>query len=51
MSYPASSKFDGDLELIEALHDLGFKAMDQWLTENFDKIGQVSTMPIDELNG
>ncbi len=51
LSYPASSKFDGDLELIEALHDLGFNAMEQWLTENFDKIGQVSTMPIDALNG
>ena len=50
-SYPASSKFDGDLELIEALHNLGFKAMELWLAENFEKIGQVSTMPLDELNG
>ena len=50
-SYPASSKFDGDLELIEALHNLGFKAMELWLAKNFEKIGQVSTMPLDELNG
>ena len=49
-AYPASSKLDGDLALIEALHDLGFKAMDTWLGENFDKLGQASTMPLEEMH-
>ena len=44
-AYPASSKLDGDLMLIDALHDLGFEAMDQWLAKNFKSLGNASTMP------
>ncbi len=46
-AYPASSKLDSDLTLIDALHDLGFNAMEAWLDKNFDQLGQASTMPLE----
>ena len=48
-AYPASSKLDSDFSLIESLRDLGYKAMDQWLADNFEQIGKASTMPVEEL--
>ena len=46
-AYPASTKLDGDLVQIDALHDLGFAAMAAWLEKNFDCLGRVSTMPLE----
>jgi NTE family protein len=50
-AYPASSKLEGDIQLIMALKDLGHKAMDAWLAnkENYDSLGQASTMPLDSM--
>ncbi len=44
--FPASSKLDGDIQLLRTLHDLGEKAADTWLATNFDKIGHKSTMDL-----
>jgi NTE family protein len=43
-AYPASSKLGGSSDLIEKLHDVGFKSMDRWLANNFDHLGAKSTM-------
>ena len=48
-AYPASSKVNADLQLIHALKELGFRAMDHWLVENFNKLGRASTMPLDAM--
>jgi NTE family protein len=48
-AYPASSKLDGDSTLIEALHDLGYKAMHTWLHVNYESLGTASTIPLDEM--
>jgi NTE family protein len=50
-TYPASSKLDSSIELITELRNLGYKAMDQWLTDNREHLGQVSTLPLSELTG
>jgi NTE family protein len=49
--YPASSKLDGDMTLIDSLHDLGFSAMDAWLEKNFHHLGVASTMPLEIARG
>lgn len=41
-----SSKLNADWPFLEKLHDLGWKAADQWLTDNFDKLGEESTLDI-----
>jgi NTE family protein len=48
-AYPASSKLNGDLALIEALRDLGYSAMDRWLGINYESLGKASTMPLEEM--
>ena len=46
-AFSAASKLNSDFSLIEELRDLGHKAMDEWLQQNFDSLGKASTMPLD----
>ena len=43
-----SSKYNTDLKFLEYLHGLGYKIADDWLAENFEKIGVTSSMDVFE---
>jgi len=40
----ASSKFNADWKFLSYLYELGVETTDTWLAENFDKIGEESTL-------
>ena len=40
----ASSKFNADWKFLTYLYELGVETTDKWLVENFDKIGEESTL-------
>jgi NTE family protein len=40
----SSSKFNADWRFLSYLHELGIGAADRWLAENFDQIGERSTL-------
>jgi len=40
----SSSKFNADWRFLSYLHELGIEAADRWLAENFDQIGERSTL-------
>jgi NTE family protein len=40
----SSSKFNADWRFLRYLHELGIAAADRWLAENFDQIGERSTL-------
>ena len=44
--YPASTKLNAEWEFLQQLRDIGQLAADQWLSENFDALGQRSSMQI-----
>ena len=44
--YPASTKVNAEWAFLTQLHDAGRAAADRWLAENFDAIGQRSTMMV-----
>jgi NTE family protein len=43
---PASSRLNGDWELLSRLHETGFNRADNWLAANFDRIGVESTVDL-----
>jgi NTE family protein len=45
----ASSKMNAEWEFLLHLHDVGCKVADEWLEENFDAIGEKSTLDLDAL--
>ena len=47
----ASSKLNAEWSYLRLLFDLGRKWADDWLAENFDAIGQHSTLDLDMLEG
>jgi NTE family protein len=42
----ASTKLNADLDFLEHMRDIGRRAADGWLTENFDSIGVTSTIDL-----
>ena len=46
--FGAASKANTDWDFLQQLHDVGYKAADKWLAENFDAIGAKSTLNISE---
>jgi NTE family protein len=44
--YPASTKVNAEWAFLIQLRDAGRAAADRWLAENFDAIGQTSTMMV-----
>jgi NTE family protein len=47
----ASSKLNAEWSYLRILFDLGRKWADEWLAENFDAIGERSTLDLDTLEG
>jgi NTE family protein len=47
----ASSKLNAEWSYLRLLFDLGRKWADSWLEENFDAIGNRSTLDLDDLEG
>jgi NTE family protein len=47
----ASSKLNAEWSYLRLLFDLGYKWADSWLAENFDAIGERSTLDLDALDG
>ncbi len=45
----ASSKMNAEWGFLTYLHDVGWRCADEWLAENFTKIGQESTFDVSEL--
>src|SRR5690606_17373482 len=39
-----SSKLNAEWEFLQHLHDIGYRAADQWLDQNFARIGTESTL-------
>jgi NTE family protein len=44
--FSASSKMNAEWDFLQMLRDLGRAAAGDWLAANYDKLGQVSTMPV-----
>ena len=47
-SLSASSKLNAEWQFLEHLHDIGRRAAESWLDQNFDQIGQQSTFNLTE---
>jgi len=47
----ASSKFNAEWEFLTYLHDIGWTTADEWLAQNFDKIGKQSTVNLRAILG
>lgn len=41
-----SSKLNGEWEFLCYLRDVGYRTAEQWLAENFDRLGKESTIPL-----
>ena len=48
-NYGASSKFNVHRDFIELLFDLGTRTADAWLRENYDKLGNESSIDLQKL--
>lgn len=44
-----SSKLNADWDYLMALHKIGYNMADDWLKENFDKIGKMDSVDIDKV--
>jgi len=42
----ASSKLNAEWDFLQALHEMGYRAATLWLDQNFDRIGQSSTVDL-----
>jgi NTE family protein len=48
LEFPAASVYVPDWNFLIELRDLGRRAADEWLKENFDSIGKKTTIDFDE---
>ncbi|RFA29386.1 patatin [Alkalilimnicola ehrlichii] len=44
-----SSKLNAEWAFLQHLHDVGFRAADNWLTQNYDALGKRSTLDIESV--
>jgi NTE family protein len=49
--FDASSKLNAEWAFLQLLHDKGQRAAEAWLAQNFDQIGQRSTLDLDAMLG
>ncbi len=49
MKYDFTSRFNTEWEFMEELYDSGYKETDDWINENFRRLGSGSTIDLDEL--
>jgi NTE family protein len=45
----ASSKMNGEWEFLTHLHDIGYQTTEAWLDENFDALGNRSTLDVERI--
>ena len=44
-----SSKLNADWNYLRSLHDIGYRMADEWIEENFDKVGKMDSVDIDKV--